>query len=139
MLSCEANEEELSWVWPTPPGPVSGYIPRTKHCVAEAISTTWPDSAASALLRRTRSLRDVSHKVLVAVLRPATVDKAVIESLESALFLRDRAGGLGGPHQCPDVLASHGTPKEADSVIRMYATSADFAANRSMAARFARK
>jgi hypothetical protein len=135
MLSCQANEEELSWVWPTPPGPVSGYVPRTKHCVAEAISATWPDSAASVLLRRTRSLRDVSHKVLVALLRPATVDDAVREALEarcSCVTVQQASGGLTG---VPTSWLLTGL-RRSDSVIRMYATSADFAANRSMAARY---
>jgi hypothetical protein len=135
MLSCEAKEEDLSWVWPAPPGPVSGYTPRTNHCVADAISGTWPDSAASVLLRRTRSLRVVSHKVLVALLRPATADNAAIRSLESrcsCMVVQEASGGL------TDVPASWLVTglRRSDSVIRMYATSADFAANRSMAARF---
>jgi len=135
MLSCEVNEEELSWLWPTPPGPVSGYIPRTKHCVAEATSTTWPDSAASVLLRRTRSLRDVSHKVLVALLRPATADNAASESMKarcSCVAVQEASGGLTS---VPASWLLAGLRK-SDSVIRMYASSADFAANRSMAARF---
>jgi hypothetical protein len=135
MLSCEVNEEELSWVWPTPPGPVSGYVPRTKHCVAEAASVTWPDSAASVLLRRTRSLRDVSHKVLVALLRPATTGDTVSESLEarcSCVTVQEASGGLTSV-PTPWLLAGL---RGSDSVIRMYATSADFAARRSMAARF---
>jgi len=135
MLSCEANDEELGWVWPSPPVPVSGYTPRTRHCVSEAASATWPDATASVLLRRTRSLRDVSRKVLVALLRPATTDRAFVQSLEarcSCEAVQEASGGL------TSVPASWllGGLRQSDAVIQMYATSADFAAHRSMAARF---
>jgi hypothetical protein len=135
MLSCEANLEELSWTRPEPPVPIAGYIPRAKHCVADQLSATWGDSAASVLLRRTHSFRDVSRKVLVALLRPATADAAVRESLNtrcSCVTVQEASGGLTA---IPTSWLLAGLSK-SDSIIRMYATSADFAARRSMDARF---
>jgi len=73
--------------------------------------------------------------VLVALLRPATTDKAFNESLEarcSCVTVQEASGGLTSV-PTPWLLAGL---RGSDSVIRMYATSADFAANRSMAARF---
>jgi hypothetical protein len=135
MLGCEASDAELSWVWPIPSVPISGYIPRTNHCVAETVSATWPDSAASVLLRRTQSFRDISNEVLVALLLPPTADKTAIASLKarcSCIAVQETSGGLTS---VPSHWLLSGLSR-TDSVIRMYATSADFAAGRSMAARF---
>jgi hypothetical protein len=133
MLGCRARAEELSWVWPQPPVPISGYVPRTSHCVARLAKTAGTDPGASVFLRRTASIRDVSSKVLVALLLPEASREAIADTIDSecaCTSLQEVSGGLS------DVPASWllGGLKKTDVVIRFYASGSDLAANRPMTA-----
>ncbi|MFI4941770.1 MAG: hypothetical protein ACHP85_00805 [Burkholderiales bacterium] len=137
ILRCRASPEELSWVEPRPPVKIAGYVPRTNHCVSDALRTSGLEGRfASVFLRRTWSFDSMAEQVLVPLLIDDAADAASAAGLGQACGCETLERVAGGLEKVPAHWLLEALER-TDRTIRFYAGAPDLVAGRDMALRFA--